>query len=566
MNCKQKSTAASRADGMLFPALSPSLNVIGNLKVTLYLKQTFIILFSLLKFLTGSSQTVSERLILTDTKDSIFINASKSSFDKEGNYCFEVKQNDKEYFLTKEKQIGSFKYIGSTYGNGGEISYTYSYSDPKDKPWYYKNSRSTNVYGPVIGKLEKYMTSGTKKSIAIATSYADTVYYYVNGQLVSKNLKNNLNNFDIDHYEWCAFSENGNSIYYIKKDSLYQLFVNGNLIDKSVNNFNELHINNNGDYIYAEGRRPKVKTNGYDYMFFVHTKDTIIGPVRTVWDNDLTENNSYYFSGDDNGPNYIIINNTLQKGIEDVSNVVLLDKENYFYKFSQGGNQKLNVSGTIYNFSSSDIQLPSINKKGEFAFYGLKDYYLYKFINGKQVQNPITKYDVRPIPLYISPNGESLHYFVTDDSVYIYQDDKLLFKPISKKSAFVVQPHKEFFSSLFTRGKSENGNSLFYLEYESTGFWVFNGTFSKPMLPAKEGSYSDTKNKGEVVAGDFNDYGFFSIQKTGNKKYQINVNNKVYEELENIDTIIEDNYFYDDKELIFYVSKGLSIYQIKLTF
>lgn len=530
------------------------------------MKRAFIILICLLYSLTSISQTVSERLIFTDTKDSIYINASKISFDREGNYCFEVKENGKEFFVTKEQKLGSFKYIGSTYGNGGEISYTYSYSDPKDKPWYYKNSRSTNVFGPVVGRLEKYMTSGTKNSIAIATSYADTVYYYVNGQMVSKNLKNSLNNFDIDHYEWCAFSENGNSIYYIKNDSLYHLFVNGNLIDKSVNNFNELHINNNGDYIYAEGRRPKVKTNGYDYMFFVHTKDTVIGPVRTVWDNDLTESNSYYFSGDDNGPNYIIINNTLQKGIEDVSNVILLDKKSYFYKFSQGNSQKLNVSGNVYDFSSLDIQLPSINKRGEFALYGLKDYYLYKFINGKQVQNPISKYGVRPMPLYISPTGESIHSFITDDSVYLYQDEKLLFKPISKKSIFIVQPHKELFSSLFKRGKSENGNSLFYLEYDSSGFWVFNGAFSKPMLPAKEGSYSDKKKKGEIVAGGFNDYGFFSIQNTGDRKYQINVNNKVYEELENIDTIIGDNYFFNDKELIFYGIKGLSIYQFKLTF
>ena len=40
-----------------------------------------------------------------------------------------------------------------------------------------------------------------------------------------------------------------------------------------------------------------------------------------------------------------------------------------------------------------------------------------------------------------------------------------------------------------------------------------------------------TKNKGEIVAGEFNDYGFFSIQNTGDRKYHVNVNNKVYEEL-----------------------------------
>jgi hypothetical protein len=530
------------------------------------LKQTFFILFCFFHFLTGNSQAVKNRLILTDTRDSFFINAGKCSFDRDGNYCFEVYQNGEAYFLAKEKKVGGVKFIGSTYGNGGEISYTFSSSDAKDKPWYYRNSRSTKLCGPVIGKLEKYMTDGTKSNIAIATSYGDTIFYYVNGNLVSKNLRSSLGTFDIDHYEWCAFSENGNSIYYIKQDSLYYLFVNGVEIDHSENNFNELHINNSGNYVYAEGRRPKVKTNGYDYMFFVHTKDTVIGPVRTVWENVLTESNSYYFSGDDNGPYYMIINNKLQKGIKDVSNVILLGKENYFYKFRQEDSQKLNVNGNTYEFSSLDIQLPSINNNGEFAFYGFKDYYLYKFINGKQVQSPISKYGVRPTPLYISPRGESIHCFVTDDSVYLYQDDKLLFNPISKKTTFQVLPYSELFSSLYTRGRSVNGNSLIYLEIDSKGYWLFNGVFSKPMLPAKKKSYSDTKSKGEIVAGAFNYYGFFSIQRTSDRKYQIVVNNKVYKELEDIDKIMEDSYYFDDKELVFYGIKGLSIYQFRLTF
>lgn len=529
------------------------------------MKQVLIILLLLLDIFTCSSQRVAERLIVIDAGDSVSLKTGKVVFDKDGNYCFEVKLHNEAFFWTGGQKKGDARYIGTMYGNGGSISYTSTYSDAVDKSWYYKNSRSVNVWGPVVGKLEKYMTSGTSSSIALATSFADTVYYYVNGQLVSKNRRNSLANFDVGHYEWCVFSENGNAIYYVKKDSLYHLFVNGKLIDKSVNNFNELHINNNGDYVYAEGRRPRVKTNGYDYMFFVHTKDTILGPVRTVWDNELTENNSYYYSGDDNGPRYIIINNTLLKGIEKVSNVILMDKDSYFYTFNQDGKSKINANGKLYTYSSPDIQLLSANKAGEFAFYGIKDYYLYKFVNGKQVQEPITRYGVRPLPLYISPQGESIHCFITEDSVYLYQDDKMLFKPVAKNGSFVVLPHKQFFSSVYNRGKSTNGNSLFYLEYDSVGFWVFNGVFSKPMLPATAASHLDTAVEREIRAGTFNEYGFFSVQKVGEKKYSINVNNRIYEDLEGIDAILDENYFFDDKALVFYVIKKGLIYQIKLT-
>lgn len=529
------------------------------------MKRTIILLIGLLYCLTNFCQTITERLILTDTKDSLFINADKHAFDTAGNYCFKIKQKGSEFFVTRKEKIGGFKFIGSTYGNGGDISYTNSWSDPKDKPWYYKNSRATKVLGPVIGKLEKYMTSGTKANIAIATSYADTIYYYVNGQLVSKNLRSTLDKLDIDHYDWCAFSENGNSIYYIKRDSLYRLFVNGNLIDSSIENFNELHINNTGDYIYAEGRRPAIKTDGYDYMFFIHAKDTIIGPVRTVWKNELTENNAWYFSGDDNGPYYIIINNALQKGIREVSDVILADRENYFYKFNKDGSTNINVNGKAWSYPLTEIIDPNINREGDFAFYGLKDYYLYKFVNGRQIEKPITKYDVRPVPLYISPKGESVHAFVTDDSVYLYRDDSLLFKPIDRKSTFKVRPCKTIFSSLFTEIKAAHGNDLFYMEYGNAGFWVFNGTFSKPMMPAQKGSYAENKQNGEIVAGEFNDAGFFSIQKTGKSTWQINVNNSVYKELKGVNVIFDDNWFFNNNELIFYGVRGLSIYQFKLS-
>lgn len=511
--------------------------------------------------LPGFSQTISKRLILTDSKESYLINSSQKCFDKEGNYCFKIKQDGKEYFVTNKDKVGGVKFIGSMFSTGGDISYTNSYSDAEDKPWYYKNSRGVKVLGPVTGKLENYITTGTREHVAIVTRYGDSLYHYVNGNLVARNLRAAINKSYSSDYDWCAFSENGNSIYCVRKDSSYCLFVNGKLIDKSSESFTGLHINDNGDYIYAEGRMPAVKTKGYDYMYFIHTKDTVLGPVRTVWESALTDNGAYYYSGDDNGPEYIVVNNILQKGIEKVSKVMLPDRRNYLYQFSRDKEQHINVNGKAYSCPS--ILQPGINKKGDFSFYGIIDYYLYKFINGKRVEQPVTNYGVRARPLYISPEGESTHYFETDDSIYLYQDENLLFQPISKHTNFVVQPYKEFLRNLYGNDKSSNFNSLFYMEYGSNAFWVFNGLFSKPMLPAKPHSYADDIN-GEIVAGELNENGFFSIQKIS-KKFVINVNNKVYTEVTDVDDIFQGTCFFDGRELVFYGVKGLSIYQFKLS-
>ena len=194
----------------------------------------------------------------------------------------------------------------------------------------------------------------------------------------------------------------------------------------------------------------------------------------------------------------------------------------------------------------------------------MKDYYLFKFVKGEKSKEPLTKHGVRATPLYISPKGESIHYFKTDDSIYLYQDEKLIFNPIPKNSNFLIEPHKEVLPYNFVRGKTENGNSLFYLEYDNQGYFVFNGNFSKPLLPIKERNFSKDKEQGTIVAGAFNDNGFFAIQRVGKGEFLIVVNNQVYKELDNVDYILSDSYFFDGKSLTFYGVKKGSFYQFNI--
>lgn len=522
------------------------------------------ILIGLLTCLTVNGQTITERLILTDNKDSLYLNSSKISFDRQGNYCFVIKKNGQEFFVTNKDTIGGFKFIGSTYGNGGEINYTSSYSDPKDKPFYYKNAKGTKVYGTAIGKIESYQTSNTKENIAITTTLNDSVYNYINDKLVSKSHKEQVEKFYISERDWVAFSENGNVIYFLKQDSLYKLFVNDKLIDSSKFRYNQLAINNSGTYIFAKGKRPDQPIGKYNYMFFVHSMDTILGYVRTVWDYELKENGAYYYSGDDNGPYYIAINDKLHKDIKPVSHITLIDKKNYLYSFGEKGKNKINVNGEIYSHQFDEIFFPSLDRSGNFAFFGMKDYYLFKFVKGEKSKEPLTKHGVRATPLYISPKGESIHYFKTDDSIYLYQDEKLIFNPIPKNSNFLIEPHKEVLPYNFVRGKTENGNSLFYLEYDNQGYFVFNGNFSKPLLPIKERNFSKDKEQGTIVAGAFKDNGFFAIQRVGKGEFLIVVNNQVYKELDNVDYILSDSYFFDGKSLTFYGVKKGSFYQFNI--
>ncbi len=109
------------------------------------------------------SQTFEEKFIFSDTKDSLFIKSYYKTFDKEGNY---------------------------------------------------RNGKEIKVYENVIGQIESW--NSNYNNVALCTSYKDSIYYYVNGKLVSKINKKEIkyfNNSDV----WCALSENGNSIITSKK-------------------------------------------------------------------------------------------------------------------------------------------------------------------------------------------------------------------------------------------------------------------------------------------------------------------------------------------------------------
>src|SRR5690606_33390090 len=131
------------------------------------------------------------------------------------------------------------------------------------------------------------------------------------------------------------------------------------------------------------------------------------------------------------------------------------------------------------------------------------------------------------------------------------RDEIELYKQ-SKELNWGIVNGKEFLPGSYAGERSRLNNSLFYFENDTAGYMVFNGRFSNPMPKASGYTFSKEKHVGEIVAGMLTDHGYFLIQKTGPKQYFININNSVYRELDNIDFLLMDNFYFNKNELIFF--------------
>lgn len=509
------------------------------------------------------AQTLTKELIFSSGTDSLPFPAPVIQFDREGNYCYELEQDELYYLVTNRGSYGPFPFIGYTVGPNGGIRYTRGYSDPEDKLWYYKNADGAAVYGPVRGEMEGYFTGTADQSVGLTVRFRDSLYYFVDDRLTAV-VSDSLSS-EIGHDDWGWLAADGNFLNQEKQGDQYLLLGNDSLvIDRSEDDFYQLRINNKGNYCYAKGRAPTADEPYDRYLFFLHTQDTVFGPVRTAWETHLKENGGYYFSGFDVRSDYLLINDTLFRDVDDVADLTLLDPSNFLFTYSRDDRRYVNVNGNSYALNYEEVFYPTLDTAGNFALYGLRDYYLYRFVNGEEIPAPITNYGVRPTPWYISPTGASLHVFKTDDSTYVSQDDHLLFPPFSNREPFSIQPFEDILYSSFTSGGAANRHSLLYLEIDSTGYVVFDGQLSRPMLPRVEGSWSAVAI-GQIVSGALNDTGFFIIQKTGAHQWLININNRYYQEIENVDQVFRESCYFDDRGLVFYGSEGGEVYRYNIS-
>ena len=147
----------------------------------------------------------------------------------------------------------------------------------------------------------------------------------------------------------------------------------------------------------------------------------------------------------------------------------------------------------------NDIYCPTMDTNGHYAYFGLKDYYLYKVVDGRMVKEPLSKYGVRAMPWHITPQGSTLHYFKTDDSVYVYKDDTLILEPIHRTERFWVRSWEDVLPHLYVHKRPENGHSLFCLTYGKNGYFVHDGQLSEPLPPLFKGYSWSEHNPGGVI-------------------------------------------------------------------
>lgn len=499
-----------------------------------------------------SAQKITETLVVKDPGDSSYIKGDVA-FGKDGSWFVQQKVGENEHWITSSQKLGPYEFIGGIYGSDGEIKTTVLTSETK-KGWFYKNGDGTKIYGPVDGELIDYITSDTKNNIAISVKLGSSTHFYVNGKLIASQKSKGI---DPESDDWCAFSENGNVIYATNTDGKNRLFVNNVQIDSSGERYTKMAINDNGDYLYAEGRDGKKEVDGYDYMFFIHSKDTVIGPVRTVWESKLNNDGSFYYSGDDDGPSYIAINNFLYKDLKSVNNIKLLNSSNYMFQSKLDNDSLIIVAnGKIHYYPTGKLLLPSFNKNGEVSAFTIEDHYLYKIVNGIKDPQALSKYGVRPEPLYISPQGEELVCYITDDSIYLYQNGKQIWATFPNRNNFAAGNQ-----DILPGNAYEDGNSdLIYLAVDSIMFLVYKGGFSKPMIDQQRGT-----DIGQIVAGELTIDGFYCIQQTSSTGYSINVDNKTYAQLDGVDKIFEDYCYLEKDSLVFYGIKNGAFYQFKLS-
>lgn len=517
----------------------------------------------------AQAQQMDEKLIVRDAGDSLLLKAFRATFDTTGNYYFETLLPGKgdRFAITTNKAKRNPVYWGqgiATTPYKALVANAFFADSTKKKIWY-KNKSGTKVYGPRAGRIREVLEYG-RDNVAIELCVGAKSFLYINDSMVSET--------DSLHQLWlCAFSDNGHCLYTVYKREMFRLYLDHVQVDSSEEMFSEITVNNNKFYTY-------VKPQGGKY--YVHTPTQRFGPYGIVEYSDLWNNNAYYYRGCVDSQCYVLVNgklydkipeahttfddgsgNTIYKSDEQIA-VQPYSADNYLFSYNQDNDNGLfiNANGKVTHHNYSYAGFIFSDKKDGYAFYGSrKDTMgaerIYKNINGKEIKLPsFRRARYRPRTLQINPDGSSLYYYETADSMYLYRNDTFLCKPVNKKRFLVwdatVLPQLHPDGLEFFQGINADGAS----------YIIYNNKLSRP-LPLILPKYDrmDEPVPGGIVAGDLNHNGFYIIENTAPGKYLLVINNTIYKELDGIDRILGDQGFLNDHSLIFYGTKGNGFYQ-----
>ncbi|WP_300602795.1 hypothetical protein [Niabella sp.] len=535
------------------------------------------LIISIAAITPARAQQLQKKIILKDI-DSSILHAEEIRFDENGNYLVRVEKNkNEEYFISGKDTTGPLK--RKSYGQIETLTPTAN----KTHKYYLINQ--PYIFGPVTGKdlIDfKYPVSYDKRFIAVPEWKEGRINYYVNGSKIIDTdtmmtgsrllnggapspLEIKAREISFDYERWIRFSDNGRYIYYVFDKGRYKLFAGNQYIDSADFAFSNLQINDKNGFIYSRYS----KRNTRDSSAFRHVVYTPGGTYRLGSEPSgsfLKNNNGYFIDG--RRDSILIVNNHLFENIKEYQNLQVVDHKNFLFSYIKDSTPHLVVNGVDYTLNYDEIYSPAMDHKGNFSVYGKRNYYLYKFVNGKEIPKPITRYGVRAAPIYITPEGVSTHFFVTDDSFYVYRGhQRVLGGYDNRRDTIHLFPVHNYFSPTYKQMENAREQEpLRYLQINDKGYLIYKGRLSGPMLAFKEMSFCNNKEPGEIVLGDLTADGFFVIQKTGEGSYFLNINNRVYKKLEQFSYIYPSYAFFNNHLLIFYALENKNIVQLKINY
>lgn len=475
--------------------------------------------------------------------------------------------------------IGNYDTIGPLHDWGGGIFRDSRFDKVPEE--YFSTGNLPHWYGPSKGENWAHFRRPESKNElheAVAIHEEDSILIYVDGKLIkkidtlcrayiSKESGKPVNElfFKKSHYSsnsWATLSDNGNVIYALEENYKSTLYVNHKAIDLSDISFNHSMINNAGEYIYYRAAMVG-EGDSAECHRYVHVKDTIIGPIteRLTVEGIMNDGGYYYLDGETFN-NFILINNEIHTDTIycEVEKIIIPNDKDYFCLKKREDQWIVHANGITHELDYKEVFSPSMDENGNFAMFVIEDYYLYRWLNGVREKKPIMNYGVRPIPLYIHPNGDAIILYVKEDSCYLYRNDELLFSTL--KGEIRASDLNSMLGRFKNNDIHKNQHDYIYLEVKDSAYILTDGVFSEAIshIAPITGYGMKEVFPSQLVHGRVQEKGFHFIKKEEDKRYSITINNDFHGSIENVSRVFA-NSFFDGKKLVFYGIKELSLYQ-----
>ncbi len=459
-------------------------------------------------------------------------------------------------------------------------------------------------YGPSNGEVT--MTPN-KTSSRFATSIVDegTINLFVCDSLVGEvtGLKSDYN-FKYDN--WCAISDTGVVIYYTYSKRKYRLFINHKVIDSSERAFKNMAVNDKSQYSYIKFEKKAV---------YLKTSDTTLGPFdttaydRIIYYCGIQNDGNYYYEMPGKIRNAWVINNKILFGQLDYLKFTGNGHYMYFYKedtsvnsfqrfdmknFDRalmgqklpGNNEiklinqsyRLNVDGKLLQLPYNKIEAPIIDSMGNYAYCGIRDFMMYRVVNGTEFSKPLSLYGVRPKTLYMGIKGDTYHIFTTDDSSYLYHNDRLLYSSSQANECIASLKRKLQRNPKGLRlqtGQIEYQGDMFKnydcIKFSSWFTIESGGEYNIDPITGIEIHRKQMKAANQILkSGETNGHSYYIITgKDGCYNVFVDLRKVAVlknDEIDGIDTVVSDQVYLDDNQFIFYSRQKGKIcrYKIKL--